>query len=183
MELFPEAKYIIVVRDCYSWVNSLAWKIGRDVLPANPWVNNHVQIMMGTTDLSRLFGEKTGLAYEEALMDSVDIWLPNLLRYWAKAYTCMLETAPQERTLILRLPELSTSIAEIGEFVGVPRIFINRELAHQNRTPTADAGKNDIPFRDWGTLVETFLPDVSECKPLMERFFPKLQQTYITILR
>lgn len=129
LDQYPEAKFILTIRDCFSWCDSLInVLIGHD--PAE--IGNH---FVNDPELfRRLLGcELDWFRDVQTVVSRCGPILDGLLPSWARQATTALQ-CPPARTLIVRTHELSASLGLMADFVGVPAGALLPERAHSRRT-------------------------------------------------
>lgn len=158
-EVFPDAKFIFMIRDCYAWVES--WINHARELFAMRHAHVHVWARHVFAD-----GEQFHPPEEKVLADCELPTLDAHFRYWAKWNTKALENIPSERLLILRTNEISQKVQEIADFCGVDirTLSVEKSWSHQRLN-------KEISLR---ALGPAHVEEVARrhCAPLMERFFP-----------
>ena len=122
-QIFPDAKFIITIREPYSWLESRlnfhyqtdppVWKAYRKYF----WTDRH-----------------SGYAPEETLLMNFGLCsLDTYLSQYADHYARVFSNIPEERSLVLKTSQLSQSIAKIADFLGVKESTIR--LAHSKKSP------------------------------------------------
>jgi hypothetical protein len=158
LDEYPGAKFLLTIRDCYSWLNSFV---------------NHSLRFPSTSPLWRQFRDfrfdasrLTHPSEEEALRELGLYTLEGYLSYWARHNRGVIDGIPGERLLIVRTHEISARAEEIAEFAGLHPDKIKRDSLH--------AFKSDVDFRVLHRLPASYLEGMVErfCGSLMARFFP-----------
>ncbi len=162
VESFPNAKFIFTIRDCYSWLNSflnmlLRWR----AFDKNPpkWHLEYSRFIFGELNFD-IFSSRPNCINK--LPELLDIFL----RFWRDSNRYILERLPKERSLVVRVNQISESIDKIADFVGIPGNSLISEVRHANQAS--------------GTfnLLKSMNSDVLEercafyCSDLMSRIFP-----------
>jgi len=160
VRLFPESRYVLPIRDCYSWLESwINHELGRDPVLAD-WY--------AWRDLA--FGSAGAhTPPEEKLLGEFGLRpLRSYLRYWAEHNEFVLQSVPPARLLVLRTREIRDRVAEIARFLGVRAWTLDRARTHQFQR------KMRIPLLSY--LPEGYLDGLvrEHCSALMERFHPEL---------
>ncbi len=168
-EEFPEARFVLTLRDCYSWLHA--------------YINQHVEIQrplgshwMRLMDYLLLQDAKGGVtntrfAPKELAMAEQGLFpLRNYLAYWANHNRYVLESIPAERLLVVRTHEIRQRIPEIAGFLGVPEDSLERSRAHLSV-------RQEKPCRIVYEVDREYLEAQVElyCRPLMDRFFPEVR--------
>jgi transcriptional regulator with XRE-family HTH domain len=155
---FSEAKFICLIRDCYSWLNSY---ISHFVEPEREVLKSR-EIGNGFPfDLPR-----GSLKERVELVNNFHKYIDTPLSFWSNSYKSILEKLPPNRSLIVKTQEISGKVDEIANFIGVPPQSLIRENSHLNKL------KKNIHILhklDYDFLKAKF---DEYCSSLMERFFP-----------
>jgi hypothetical protein len=158
-DTYPEAKFILTLRDCYSWCDSMI----NVVLVRDMGVHfvDHPEI------LSRMLGCELDWFRDEAtVLSRSDAILDNLLGFWARQADT-LGQCPAARTLVVRTNEISSSLDAMADFVGVPRGSLLPAQSHSRIT----AVKFDILGRlDRDYVRHRFAAHATS--DVMKRYFP-----------
>ncbi len=153
-EEFPSAKFIFVIRDCYSWFDSVVNMLH---LPNSGFSSP------GDYDFDAL---KPICEDETRLLRELGDHLDGPLEFWASTNKKALGDLPPERTLVIRTNEISARLDDMADFLGVPVESLNAERSHVHKTTK----KLDILKKaDLDVLEAKFN---QHCAPLMQRFFP-----------
>jgi Sulfotransferase domain len=157
----PNARFILTIRDCLSWVESLVhhitfWPID----PESPWVRFR----------ELRFGSPVDHPPEEhVLADAGLSTLSGYFDYWSRHNDAVLSSVPRDRLLVVRTDRLSEHVETIAEFLDVPTDTLTASAAHSfaaNRRPGAWLDRMD---RDY---LRQKVHD--HCAPLMTRWFPDI---------
>jgi hypothetical protein len=159
-EEFVDAKFIFVIRDCWSWLDSMlnmAVRLG----PHMPgWMVEHCRTILGPC----FSGDD-----EEQLSERLPALVDGGLSYWARANQFVVDALPSERSIVLRTGELSESLPRLAAFVGVPVESLRADLSHVHR---AEQRYNLLQAVDPRVLEKHYAAD---CGQLMERYFPEVE--------
>lgn len=161
LEIFPEARFVLTVRDCYSWMNSFFNQSLILETPSDMWKQFRV-FRFGTG--------RNGYAPEEALLREKGFYpLRSYLAYWAEHNRIAISTVPQDRLLIVKTHEITKRAYDIAEFASLPRDTIILEKTHDY------AAKKD--FGILRQLPRGFVEACVEetCAPLMKTLFPDIE--------
>ena len=163
LDEFLEAKFILTIRDCYSWLDSCL---------------NHQVNAQRTEDM--LFwwryrdvcfrSEPCQHAAQEKLLAQYDLYtLDGYLSYWRRVNEKILATIPPERLLIVRTVEIAQSIDKIAQFLHIPVETLNRSRSHLYR-----AKKKFDLLRQ---IDRDFLEQKVEfyCQDIMSQYFPAIR--------
>ncbi len=159
VRLYPESRYILPIRDCYSWLESwINHELGRDPTLASwyDWRN-------------LVFGEGgAGTPAEEKTLGEFGLRpLRAYLRYWSDHSAFVLNSVPSDRLLVIRTHEIRERVPEIAEFLGIRAWTLDRARSHQFQRSMR------IPILS--TLPDGYLDELvrEHCQELMERFYPE----------
>jgi len=160
----PEAKFIFLIRDCYTWLDSwLNLQVGSN------WPSQKNRLWRPYADV--IFGSEFSEFTEcEAVLASDKRLYPldGYLSYWNK-YNCqVLSAVPKENMLMVRTKELNRSIKQIAEFLNIPDSTLDLERSHLRKTKK----KYDLLTR----IDKNFLEEKVDqhCGDLMSEYFPEI---------
>ena len=157
-EEFPNAKFLCLIRDCYSWVNSC--------------VNYYTHPEKESLQVSELpngmpFDLPMGASSEkEELVINFQKYIDVPLMFWTTEYKKMLEKLPPDRSMIIKTDEISGKAEEIARILNVSYNSLITEQSHLNK---AEYGVDILRSLDKGFLEAKFK---EHCSDLMEKFFP-----------
>ncbi|MDJ0949114.1 MAG: sulfotransferase [Alphaproteobacteria bacterium] len=157
----PEAKFVLTIRDVYSWADSA--------------INQIINFRPLTTPWAPLYRRRLRLGVlhhtpqDEPLESRGLPPLASFMISWDERNRNVLDSVPDDRLMIVRTPEIGAQAAAIGAFVGVPADNLVLERAQSYVT------KNKH-----GVLAEldsAYVRDMAEryCGDLMRRFFPDVR--------
>lgn len=160
-EAFPAARFILTLRDCYSWLDSI--------------LNLAIAIRISGKDRGQWFAtlfrpERHRYQTADAPLQQLGLYpLDAYLSHWSRVNTHVLSTVDDERLLVVRTPELETALHQLARHLRIPAHTLSRSAAHRNR----------MQFKH-GVLQQldpSYLRDQCEhyCRPLMDRFFPTVR--------
>lgn len=164
LNLFPNAKFIFTIRDCFSWVNSVIdYTMTRKWNKV--WLREYISFYFQIPD--HLIGNIPEFQKDQKQ------YIEKLLIQWAVLNTKILEQLPSERVLILKTSDISKSLDKIACFAGVPVESLQQDPSHQNRSP-----------QKLGTLQSVerdFIAPLYKrhCSRLMEKYFPNEHKKYL----
>jgi hypothetical protein len=157
---FPNAKFILSVRDCYTWLDS---------------VTNHQLRFpeVGEWQLMRdyRFG-RSGFSHApggEILQEKKLYPLESYLFRWATHNNEVLAKIPAEKLFIVRTDQIKKRALEIVDFTGLPRSSIRLDLTHAFQNEEKQLSLRQLDRAHLERLVE------KHCRPLMTRFFPEIK--------
>jgi Sulfotransferase domain len=166
VELFPAAKFILTIRNPYSWLDSFI---------------NH-QLAHGGTDKwiqMRNFRFRPDIythQQEELILKENGLYtLDGYLSYWGYHNRTVIDTIPEDRLLIVRTDKITENVEEIAAFVGIPSSKLRKESSH--------AFKAKAKFGLLDQIAKEYLEHkVNEhCGDLVAQFFPEIQSKENTL--
>ena len=160
LDEFPRAKFVLTIRDCYSWLDSMfnellgrphsevqlqfhRWYL-RSLSPGSHQDGDHVLAERGLVDLS--------------------------LRAWNEHNARMLALIPGDRLLVVRTPDIRRDVPRLADFLGIPADTLDAGHTHEH---TAAAKFGLLSEIDQGYLQTCA---VERCGELMARFFPEIRR-------
>jgi hypothetical protein len=151
--IYPDAKFVLLIRDCFSWLNS---RIERQAsvpsMGASPYF------------AARYMRYNDSFATEEAALREAGLRpIASYFRSWAETSDGVLDSVPDERLLVVRTEDLNTSTETLARFVGVPPSTVRPAHVHRTSTPKNLLDQVPVPF-----IVEQAH---AYCGPLMERYW------------
>ena len=162
VQLFPNAKFILTIRDPYSWLDSFI---------------NH-QLTHSASDkwiAFRDFRFRPDLYVhqpEEAVLKDHGLYtVDGYLSYWGWHNRKAIAVVPEQQLLIVRTDQITEQVDEIAAFAGLPKGRLRKEKSHSFKAP------KKLGLLD--RVDQQFLKaKVAEhCGGLVTRFFPELQLT------
>ena len=159
---FRDARFVLTIRDCYSWCNSMMNDALRFASTTAPiWIQ-----LRNRRYRAELFQH----APEERLLKEKDLYtLDGYFSYWAWHNQKVLDEVPRDRLLIVRTDQIVDRAVEIAEFAGLPRRAVRPQRAHAFRNPK----KHELLQMIDRDFVEK--KAATYCRPLMSRFFPEIK--------
>jgi len=157
---FPDARFVVTIRDCYSWVDSV--------------FNNRLarRISPGWKSLRALTFQTEGIPFppeEQVLADRGLIPLEACFSTWARENSRTIGAIPANRLLIVRTDQLGDSLDRIAEFVGVPPEHLDRRRSHAYRAPKKFGLLEQIDQEHLIATAERC------CGELMREHFPEIR--------
>ena len=159
LSAFPAAKFIVLIRDCNSWLKSIVGHlVGRDlppdVLTFLKWWFQPVRYPHSRHDRAL---ETNGL-----------FSVPAYLHAWNRHVDLCARRIPTDRRLVLRTHELVASRRRLAAFLQIPEESIDIDNGHLNRTT-------------WSGMMESLVDQAyleemirAICADYMDLYFPEL---------
>jgi hypothetical protein len=153
--LFPDAKFVLTIRDCYAFLRSV--------------IDHQLARKASATWLlmrEARFGGFSHSPHERVLAERGLFPIDGYLSYWARHNENVLRDVPPERLLVVRTHEIRSSLPRVAEFLSIPPETLDAGRSHSY--PAANR------FGILKMLDPTFVEDKIHyhCEPLMRRFFP-----------
>lgn len=160
LEQFRTARFLLTIRDPYSWLNSFV----NDSLRRQTTEN-----WMRLRELRFRANLFTHSPAEQILKQLGLYTLDGYLSYWAMHNDKVLSLVPTDRLLVVRTDEITGRAYEIADFAGLSRSYVRPERSYEF--------KNPIEFGVLKKIDRSYLENkiISHCRPLMLRFFPEIQ--------
>jgi hypothetical protein len=153
--LSPEAKFILTIRDPYTWLDSMV---------------NHMTYRDAPAHYVRLRNLNLGsvpFRPEDRVLEERGLYpLDGYLSSWATRNQLALDVVPPERLLVVRTPEIGERVDDIAAFAGVDPATLDRAQTHRFAAPVKYGILDQL---DQGYLRERI---EAHCRPLLDRFFP-----------
>lgn len=158
--LFPEARFIQLIRDCYTWLESIINHLIVRTIPED------VQsILDWWFEPSKYPYTESDHGLQEAGVYSLDCFVTR----WSIHAEGPAKAIPPERLISIRTPEIRSSARRLADFLSVSIDQIDTTKSHRN------VGEKVRPLL---SLVEKdYLDDTVAriCKDSMNKYFPEIQ--------
>ena len=155
---FKDAKFILTIRDCYSWMSS---NINQRISRSNSSkLCKQDEIRFGRCNFEYSQEESILKKYQ---LPSVD----DYLAYWAKHNSKVLTVVPRNRLVVIKTHEISKNLNKLADFLDISPDTLNSDNSHAYK---AKSNVNILSEIDQDFLKAK----VSQhCHPLMEECFPQ----------
>lgn len=157
---FTDAKFILTIRDCYSWLNSCYNHLSGRELRSHQ--RTFVDWVIGQEHFIHNKNEK--LFYDNGLPP-----IDSLLSYWLKHNQQAINTVPKERLLVIRTTDLNRKFHKIAQFLEIPPDTLDVSQSHLNKAPK----KTDFITQIDKHFIEERVK--KRCNDLMLQFFPDIE--------
>jgi hypothetical protein len=129
VRVFPDARFLLTIRDCRSWLDSL---INHQL--ARPLSGErHAEYWQKLRDLRFGTAPDRHPEPERPLAERGLYTLDGYFSYWATHNQRIIDMVPKERLLIVRTHEITQSIPEFADFLHVPAESLDSLRGHTNR--------------------------------------------------
>jgi hypothetical protein len=166
---FSEAKFILTLRDCYSWLDSaINYYPQAQKSSYTYWLRSHCRAFFNFVNEM----DKRNLANyakeEQILADNNFFPLDIYFSRWAKHTNKVLTTVPAERLLVVKTSEINQSIPQIEMFLGIEPNTLPTHI-HSNKA------RQKIGFVS--QIDKNFLEAKAKlhCHELMSKYFPEVK--------
>jgi len=160
LEEFPDAFFLLTIRDCYSWLNSfIDDSLRRE--PSRNWIKLREY---------RFRSDSYVHPPEEQILKEKGLYtLDGYLSYWSMHNHRVLSKVPDDRLMIVRTNEITKKAYEIADFTGLSRDSVLPQRSHAFKNPERFHVLREIPEDYLEAKVR------EHCGPLMARFFPEIR--------
>lgn len=158
VRLFPDAKFILTLRDPISWLESVYRQIHR---------NQDLRRLRDWERLRLVRAKAVGPLPDESRFHDENIpSIAGSFRRFRVHHERVLATVPADRLMILQMQDIGAKLGEIARFAGVPEHSLKPESAHSYKRLREGSVIEHIPAE--------YVDEVArhECGDLMQRFFP-----------
>ncbi|MGH9663912.1 MAG: sulfotransferase [Bryobacteraceae bacterium] len=121
MEMHPNGKVILTMRDCYSWLNSC---IGAFYRTNGKEHSRHVQRLVSSLD----FASDGTMRWTDRRQ--FKLCLRQMLRTWASVNEYVRRTVPPDRLLVLDTGNLTQAVPEVARFAEIPQRMVDAHHAN-----------------------------------------------------
>ena len=160
VELFPESRYVVTIREPLSWLKSRLNHHYRK--PAKDW-NGYREYFWadGYQDYPD----------EERILEEIGLCtLDTYLAQYADHYERVLGAVPPERRMVVATQDIDARIGEVASFVGADPAKVIVERSNTSAAKTGHIKK--IPDAYYREKIK------EHCLPLIEAFFPQTLDRY-----
>ena len=183
--LFPEARFVLCVRDCASWAISwlayLHQEVGIFVGKESGGIGDGLERVMQDRQLyfreagsqpsilrdrwerycrAVMPGQKLeNFTCDNRILELIPDLAPQLVRFWSRSTLNVLQNIPDERLLILRLHALESSVGRLASFVGIDEGSLTAEGGHLNKGQEASKLRDML---DPGAILDGHQDEISQ---------------------
>lgn len=158
---FPAAKFILPIRNCYSWLESM--------INQNFLTNSHVQKSYWKMLFDDYFDDtEANPKYDFWLLEKGIHSIPSYLKHWTYHNQKIIEAVPPERLLVLKTNEINNQVDKIADFLEIPKNSFNLKRIYQNKTLSRPLVLSSIPQSYIISCVNRY------CFDLMTEYFPEI---------
>ncbi len=167
-ETFPEARFILPIRDCYSWLDSMlnhqinGQLFGQHTAKYTTWLKVY--------DFYFQPHKFKHSKMEKVLSEHHLFTLDGYFAYWNAHYSHAISSICEDRLLILRTNDITTSQKKLAEFLEISQETIDMSNHH---VYWASAKHHLLQHLDQNFLEQKA---AEHCADLMQRFFPEIRE-------
>lgn len=162
---YPESKYILTIRDCLSWTDSMMnFLLNKPefMTSRKPHIREHMEVQFGAPPYQ--------YAPEEAALKEKGLHpLSRYLDYWTYHNQKVIDAVPPDRLLVMQTTAIGRSGDAIEAFLGLPPHSLDKAV-HSNSTPTRHSLLDTLPREFVYAKVE------QHCGKLMREFYPEVME-------
>ncbi len=161
LEAVPHAKFILMIRDPYTWLDSMV---------NHQSANAQQGGGEGFLPYWRALLGDPAPGDEDKALHVEERWfsLAAYLKHWTLVNQTVLGAVPADRLLVIRTPELAHRLFDIADFLGVPSNHLRGKQTHdftarirENRLRQLDPDFLDQQIREYcGILLDRFYPEI-----------------------
>ena len=159
LAVFPAAKFLVLIRDCYTWLQSITGHLTVRDVPGEV-----VKFLRWWFKPDRYPHDAGDRVLADRGLCSVSAYL----HAWNRHVDCCIRSIPAERRLVLRTNKLGASHRRLAGFLGIPVSSLDRANGHRNR---------GVPMEPIiSIVVPGYIDELvhSICGVNMARYFPEL---------
>lgn len=158
---FPDARFVVTIRDCFSWVESfINHQLSRPPKPRSGPLWSQFRD-------DRFRASQLRHPPEEIELQRRGLYtLEGYFSYWALHNRAALDLIPADRRLILRTTDIGNSLDQLATFLSIPVETLSGGQAHENRAKGRYGVLDEVP-QDHVIAVAR-----QQCGELMEELFP-----------
>lgn len=159
-ELFPDARFILTVRDPYTRTDSLINHLLNN--PPTGRVRERADVVFRA--------DRYQHAPEERLLAEKGLHtLDGILAEYAETTFDVIRSVPKDQLLVVRTDKLRDDLAEVADFLGIPKESLDSARSHSYKAK-----------RKYGVLLELDQDFVDQkvqhhCEKILARFFPDIR--------
>jgi hypothetical protein len=159
VEAFPDARFLVLVREPYSWLRSVAGHLLSREIP--PEVRAFLDWWFRPDEYPPTPRDRT--LQERGLYSAAAF-----LAVWNRHVDACTRAIPPARRLILRTHELARSHERLADFLGIPPETLDGSAGHENRSTWSGRLESLVDPEHVQEVV------ASICRANMDRLFPEV---------
>lgn len=159
-DVFPETRFVVLIRDPYTWLGSVAGHLLSRDIPSE------VRTFLDWWFRPNEYPPGPG---DEALVGTGLYSVDAFLAAWNRHLETCRAALPATRTLTLRTHELHRSHARLAEFLGIPADTLSVEQGHLNQRTWTGRLEDLVSLEHLESSVERL------CADNLRRYFPEIR--------
>ena len=160
LELDPQARFVLTIRDPWSWLDSIV----------NQYLRREPTAQWRAFADHRFGSDRVAHPPEERFLAEAGLYpLAGYLGYWRTHIDKAIHTVPADRLLVVRTDRIAAEGERIAEFGGLAAVHVDRTRIHEYRNPAKQPILQRIPQAHLDAQVR------AHCEPLVSRFFPEIR--------
>ena len=165
---FPQAKFLLTIRDCYSWMDSAYNQLlsGNFEKYQNKNFIDFIKCLLKIDNYEYKNEERVVLEKANVLLDHRLPSTECLLNFWTSINKAMIDTIPNQRLLIVKTNEIDKNLEKISNFFSIPRESLDVTKTHMFKAHKKFNILSELPREFIEMQVKKY------CKELMYEFFP-----------
>ncbi|MEM7120321.1 MAG: sulfotransferase [Pseudomonadota bacterium] len=135
VELFPQARFLVVLREPYAWLESVLAHLQRDVVEMKAHGLPYPASFRRLADVSGINFDPRSAESPDDFRGTMPFLSRQMLEFWCEQNTRLMRVVPPHRRLVLQTDDLSRSHNALSRFVGVKTEMLDVEAGHLHRRP------------------------------------------------
>lgn len=160
IKTFPKSKFILTIRDCYTWLNSII----------NDQINTEsrrLRVYWNKAYDFYFFNEKYKFLPQEAILQSHELYpISAYLHCWKNYNEAIIDSVPKDRLLIVKTQDISQSLEKIFDFLEIDS-YPDQEIVPHSYTCKKE--HHLLSYLDSDYLENKVKNEAGE---LMKKYFP-----------
>jgi hypothetical protein len=162
VDMFPNARFILTLRDCVSWTDAMMnflLNMPQFMTSRKRHIREHMHVQFGAPPYE--------YAPEEAGIKARGLHpLSSYLKYWTHHNQKVISGVPADRLLVIKTKDISGCSPAVESFLGLPPQSLDAAV-HSNAAPKRHSLLDDVPKEFLRAQVQ------AHCAPLMRQYFPE----------
>jgi hypothetical protein len=139
-DCFSQSKYILLFRDCASWLDSMITMI----ITSGPYIPNWM-VSYGINLIGRTVNP-SDLRSPKIILQKIPQIIEPLILYWYRSYTKLFSFFNLKESLVIYTNKISKSFGLISSYLEVPTSLLLSEKCHANFTTLRIEWKEMVNF-------------------------------------
>ena len=166
LEEFPDALFLLTMRDPYSWLDSA---FNHQLMNLETLQEGKRRNLYRELREYDLYPHQLKHPPEEQSLEAEGLpTLDSMLAHWNQRNQTVLSTVPEHRLLIVKTRDVTKRAYEIADFAGLPRSSIQLSRSHRNQASRKHHLLEGIDRKHLDMKVQ------EHCGSLMKQYFPEI---------